>query len=430
MKVLYRFLWAITTVTVTTAPAGVAIAQEPARAIALREHLATALAKQDAVAIHKAVAGVNHHLGKKVGVPEAPDKYLPIPQHGKWLTVDKVAPGFERLFRRIEQLRWWRVGLDPTKLVHPLREPAAVVSGSLAAWRAKTKGADHGLRLAREAGDFLIWAQERGGTGVFPFPASRGVSQAAPFVAAERLLKQAEQAGRLDAIVRNGWVIDDDGDGGLQFDNGECGVAILELYESTQDTKYLDAARKSADWALSRPLVGNWNYNSFSVHLLTRAYRVTGDVKYLEGALKKALLGVIPGQLTQGPYAGRWNDPHNARPSYHYIMLRSLAELTAALPHDDAARPEVLAALRLGLKARNRDFLDQGAPNIESAMEVLVMVHRVFANDVEFLKETFSSDALDALAKLVSEQSGRGSASLGPRGWGRFLEFVVWKGGR
>jgi hypothetical protein len=51
---------------------------------------------------------------------------------------------------------------------------------------------------------------------------------------------------------------------------GECGVAVLALYEGTKEKKYLDAGRKAADWALARPLVSNWNYNSFSVYLLAR----------------------------------------------------------------------------------------------------------------------------------------------------------------
>ena len=157
---------------------------------------------------------------------------------------------------------------------------------------------------------------------------------------------------------------------------------------------------------------------------------MTGEKKYLEAATKKAMLGVIPGQLNQGPLAGRWNDAHNARPAYHYIMLRSLAELAIALPTDDPARPPVLASLRLGLAARNKDFLDQGAPNKDKAIEVLLVVNRALADAPAFLRETMSAEALDALAKLVSEQARRGSSPLGPREWGHFLEYVVWKGGR
>ena len=396
----------------------------------LKAQLAAALAKQDAAAIRKAANDMNRGLGDKAGIPEVQDKYLPVPSDGKCLTPEEAQQGFEPLFKKLEKFQWWKIGQDPAKLARPLREPAAMITGNLAVCRAKLKGSERSLAFARDAGDYLIWAQERGGSGVFPFPASRGVSQSAPFQAAEKYMKKAEKDGRLDEAVRNGWLINDFGGGGLQFDNGECGAAILELYEFTREKKYLDAARKSADWALLQPLVVNWNYNSFSVYLLARMYRATGEKKYLEGAAKKALLGVVPGQLTEGKYAGRWGDGHNSRPAYHYIMLRSLAELAAVMPDDDASRRTVMAALLAGLKTRNQEILNQGVPNKDKAMEVLVLVNRVFADDKDFLRESLSADALDALAKLVSEQYRKGSLPLGPAEWGLFLEYVARKGGR
>jgi hypothetical protein len=287
---------------------------------ALQDDLAKALAQQDPTAISKAVAAINTELGDTAGIPEVPDESIPIPKSQKWLTAKEAAPGFEPWFKQLEELRWWKIGLDPLKLAHALREPASIISGSLAAHRAKLESADRSLQIAEEAADFLVWAQEQGGTGVFPFPASRGISDAPEFRAAERRLRQAEKAGRLSEMVNNGWAVNDLGDGGLQFDNAECGVALLELYEVTRNERYLNSAKQAADWALRQPLVPNWNYTSFSVFLLARTYRVTGERKYLEAASKKALLGVIPGQLTEGPHTGRWADPHNAKPSYHYII--------------------------------------------------------------------------------------------------------------
>lgn len=417
-------------VAVVVGLAGIALTTAGGQETIVRDRLASALARLDAEAIREAVAEQNRQLGDKAGVPEVPDRYLPIPKDGMWYAPDDAKPGFEPWFRRLESLRWWKIGLDPTRLDHALREPAAILSGNLAACRARLNGAERSLEFAQEAADFLIWAQEQGGTGVFPFPAARGITRDNAFVAADKYLKRAEKAGRLEEVVKNGWVVKDDGDGGLQFDNGECGVALLELFEFTQDPKYLVAARKAADWALSRPLVPNWNYNSFSVYLLARAYQVTGEPRYLEGATQKARLGVIPGQLTQGPNAGRWNDPHNARPSYHYIMLRALAQLAAVMPQNHGSRVEVMAALRLGLRARNQELRDRGAANKDKAMEVLLFLNRAFADDKEFLQDTRSAEGLDALAKLVSEQARRGNAPLGPREWGLFLEYVLWKGSR
>jgi hypothetical protein len=396
----------------------------------LHQRLAAALVQQDAAAIDSAVAALNLHFGDKAGLPETPDNHLPIPRSSPCLTREEAAPGFAPSFNKLGRLRWWRTGLDPTRLGYALREPAAVASGLVAAARAQLQGAERSLELAKEAADFLVWAQQRAGTGVFPFPASRGVSRSPAFEAAERQLRRAEKEGRLGAVVNNGWAIDDEGDGGIQFDNAEAGVAVLALYEFIGDKRYLEAGMKAADWAASRPLVGNWNYNSFSVFLLARSYRVTGKIEHLDAATNKALLGVIPGQLQQGPQAGRWHDAHNARPAYHYILLRGLAELAVALPPDHAARPKVMTALRLGLKARNKDFLQQGAPNKDSAMETLLIVNRGFANDPPFLAETLSADALDALARLVSAQARRGHTPLGPAQWGQFLEYVAERGAR
>ncbi len=378
-------------------------------------------------AIRTEVAAYRKKQGDKAGVPEVADKFLPIPKNGRWLTPAEAQGAFAKMHGKLEQVRWWKIGLDPTKLAHALREPAAIVSGCVRAVRAGLEGAPRSLAYAREAGDFLVWAQAQGGTGGFPFPAARGVTRDKAFEAGEKFLARAEREGRLGDVVRNGWAVDDLSDGGLQFDNGEAGTALFELYAATKDEKYLTSARKSADWAAARPIARNWNYNSFSVYLLAEAYRTTGERRYLEAAIRKTLLGVTPGQLTEGPNAGRWVDAHNARPAYHYIMMRALAQLTAVMPKDDAARPEILRALMLGLKARNEEILGQGAANKDKAMEALLIVNRVFAGDVEFLRSSRSAEALDAIGQLASEQYRRGAAPLGPREWGMFLEFVVWR---
>jgi hypothetical protein len=417
----YRFLFLL--ITISVAGVMVFIAKQTTRkSREIRSRLASALLAQDASAIANSVAEMNGHLGENAGTPEKPDKYIAIPSKSKWLNVEEAKKAVEPFVERIEQLRWWAIGLDPTKLEHALREPAAVVSGCLAIHRAELIASERSLELAMEAGDFLVWAQKQGGSGVFPFPASRGLSRSAEFAAAERQLRQAEQAGNLGNLVSNGWAVDDQEDGGLQFDNGESGVAIIELFESTNDRRYLDSARWAADWAVSRPLVANWNYNSFSVSFLARIYRTTGEQKYLDSATSKAILGVIPGQLREGDHIGRWNDAHNALPVYHYILLRSLAELAYTLPKDEVHRPSILESLRIGLIARNKDFLGKGASNKDKAIELLLFVNSAFADDQDFLRETMSRDALEALGKLVSEQARRGNYPLGPRGWGHFLE--------
>ncbi len=345
-----------------------------------------------------------------------------IPREGTLLTPAEARRGFTPYFNRLERLRWWKVGMDPATMPGPLREPASVVAGCVAVARAGLDGATQGLTVARETAEFLLWAQRQAGSGGFPFPAARGTADTRAMQAAARFLSRAEAEGTLDRVVRNGWVWDLLGDGGLQFDNGECGVALFDLHELTHDPRHLASARQAADWALAQRLCPNWNYNSFSVSLLARAYAATRDARYLDGAVRKACIGVIPGQLTDGPHAGRWVDPHNARAVYHYIMLRALARLAAALPREHAARGGVIDALRLGLRARNAEVIERGVMNKDKALEALLLVNRLFKDDSAFLRDTLSDEALRAMGLLVSEESRHGKLPVGLSEWGLFLE--------
>jgi len=387
--------------------------------------LARALASNDLPAVRAAVAEARAALGEKAGVPEVPDSYQAVPLDAQLLSPEEARKGFAPYFAAVERRRGWRVGNDPAKMSAPLRVPASVLTGYLAGRRAGLPGAERGLERAKEAADFLLWAQAQAGSGGFPFPAARGTSKARAMEAAAKLLDRVEKAGQFGRVVRNGWLFDDLGDGGLQFDNGECGLAVFELYEATKDPCYLDSARRAADWARAQPLCPNWNYNSFSVELLAKAFAVTGDAAYLNAAVQKARLGVIPGQLSDGPRAGRWVDPHNARPAYHYIMMRALARLAGVLPEGHAARADVVHALRLGLRTRNEEILAHGVMTRDKAFEALLLANRVFARDEAFLKETRSAEALRAVCVLISAEARRKKTPLSPGEWGLFLEQSV-----
>ena len=380
--------------------------------------------KEDAAAIHAAVALKKQALGDQAGMPEESDVYQPVPAEAKQLTRAEARAGMARYLRRMEQSRFWLIGVDPTTLTGPLRVPASVVGGMVTTVQAKLDGADRCLAFAKDTADFLIWAQHQAGAGCYPFPATRSGSTVRSMQAGARLMECAAKAGRLEETVRNGWIFEDHGDGGLQFDNGECGVAMFELYAITHDARYLDSARQAADWALARPLCPNWNYNAFSVQLLAKAAAVTREPKYLAAALKKARLGVMPGQLTDGPRAGRWLDPHNARPAYHYIMMGALAQLAAVMPADHPDRALVMAALTLGLQARNAEIVAQGVMTKDKAIETLLLVHALFAAQPAFLTATKTLPALDILCRLASEESRSGKLPLGPRAWGMMLVYL------
>jgi len=392
----------------------------------LQVQLATALREADEEAIRQTVAKLSKLLGDQAGMPEVPDTLEPVPAAVLPLRAEEFSQAYDASIRLIERRKWWSIGLDPTTLKSPLREPAAVIEGCLAVRRVNPARADQLLALARDAGDFLIWAQNQAGTGVVPFPAvRRGASPA--FAASERVLKRAAREGRLNPMVRSGWLIDDAFDGGLQFDNGLGGVALVHLCEATGNDSYRQAAIAAADWAATRPLVPNWNYNSFSVYLLAEVNRLTGDPRYRALAVIKARLGVLPGQLTSGPRAGRWADPHNARPAYHYIMVRALAALAAVMPAGDPDLPAIVAAIRLALLARNPDF-QQGVANAESATEALLLVDRLPPHVAVSLLHCQTDEALATLERFTVGGFRAGLNPLGPGAWGQWLEYAQRQG--
>ena len=63
--------------------------------------------------------------------------------------------------------------------------------------------------------------------------------------------------------------------------------------------------------------------------------------------------------------------------------------------------------------------------NKDKAIEALLLVQQVFQDDADFLRETQSTESLQAIGLLVSEESRRGKAPLSPGEWGKFLEYVA-----
>jgi hypothetical protein len=119
---------------------------------------------------------------------------------------------------------------------------------------------DELAKQVREGADWLIKLQHP--TGVFPFPIGPGLNPREKVGAiVARAIKDRPE------VVVDDWIPEDFGDGGLQFDNGLCGRALVSAWELTRDDRYLAAARKAGDWAITQPLVSNWNYNAFSVGL-------------------------------------------------------------------------------------------------------------------------------------------------------------------
>jgi hypothetical protein len=365
-------------------------------------------------------------LGPRAGQPEKAATIRPVPPDVRDISDAEITVAFSAYAREISRRKWWRIGDDATRLERPLRDMASVVEGCAFASQAGCSNSEAILAMAKSAADYMIWAQEQGGKGLFPFPARRGGRERA-FVVSERFIQKAEQAGRLDDVVHNGWIVDDLGDGGLQYDNGVCGVAVLELFRITHDRKYLLSARRAADWAAAQPAVANWNYNSFSVYLLAEVARETRDTKYLQSAIKKARLGVYPGQLTQGANRGRWFDPHNAEVAYHYILVRSLVSLSAALKDNPHERKTSIESLLLALRARDYDFTSKGIPDVDSAFEALVLLQQYFPDSDRSIGSAQQGQALNALSAYCVSKVRDGGLPVAPGVWGRYLVYARGK---
>lgn len=241
-------------------------------------------------------------------------------------------------------------------------------------------------RLTRSAAGILVGLQQP--EGHFPFPDLRGKN-----IRFGAMIEKQLQAGRV--VARDGWIVSADPDGGSQFDTGLCGVALLVAGQLHQNEEWKHAGLRAADWALGQPCCANFNYNAFSVSLLADAFRISGDAKYLDGAMKKFRVGVAPGQAPNG----RWMDAHNARTVYHVIILRALADLSSVLPPDrKAEREEVEQVTRPAMRALLTEFDAMGI-TVEALPEMLAL-SALYRGETQWQRAT-QSMAASIIAKCI-----------------------------
>ena len=176
-----------------------------------------------------------------------------------------------------------------------------------------------------------------------------------------------------------------------------------------------------ADWAAKRSCVTNWNYNSFSVYLLATAYRVTHESKYLQAAKEKARLGVLPG----GPYKGRWADQHNARPAYHYIIVRGLTALFAVLPDDATNRESIAMSIRAAMQARNKEFTSKGIMNVDSSMEALLLFKSLSADQRKAIGFCQTDEAFAVLERHCVSRLRKDGGPFSPGVGGGFFKYIA-----
>ncbi len=304
-----------------------------AQSKAFNAKLETAMASDDAAQVQAVVAELKAALGPQAGYPDARRKGTqarnePVSeaQNALWFiralesegramrTIIKGEPLPDQMLRLYAGLVKAACEIRPTVLKHqPEKLPELD-------------------RLVTGACQIMLHAQQP--DGHFPLPDLRGKNIRFGEMT-DRLVKDQPDA------VKDGWIVSLDPGGGMQFDTGECGVALLTAGKVYQQANWTKAGLRAADWALTQPCVRNFNYNAFSVSLLAHAYRETQAEKYLRGALHKFAVGVAPGQVENG----RWIDAHNARTVYHLIILRALNDLRSVLPAEEKSLATQLSAM-------------------------------------------------------------------------------------
>ena len=334
------------------------------------DELRKALAEKDEKAAKEACDRIVEAMGPWAGNPEvAPRYYKPVERSKP--DPEAVWNLWREIDRRTRRDALWVAAPDgdPKRMTKGLRAAGRPVIAYSVLFRleADERKRKDCLRLVREGADYLLKLQRK--DGLFPFPDLRGKHpRFGPLI--EKLLRRKPEA------LVDGWIVDDL-NGDLRYDNGICGVALVEAYEATKEKKYLEGARKACDWVVKRPLSTNWNYNAFSVWLLARYARAGGGKRYLDAALEILKIGVLPGQMRNG----RWWDPHNARLVYHGIIVRGMLEAYRALDEAHGFRESLRDSLTRALDNAAAQIRKNGASSNSTTTEVLSRALMIFGPD-------------------------------------------------
>lgn len=229
---------------------------------------------------------------------------------------------------------------------------------------------------AKSGLDSLLTVQHP--SGVFPFPDMRGINPwFAPMI--ENMLKGLNERD----YIENGWLIKGvKGDGGLQFDNALCGSVLIEGYKRFNDRKYLAAAVAAGEWAMKQEIVVNFNYNAFSVMLLSELFMATGNYDFLDSALKKTRLGIMPGLCDNG----RYFDGHNAKTVYHLILIRGMLTVVKALKSIDIVFVDIESALKSAVRGLTDEIINKGANNQSSSIQAMSLYSEIFEINEDIIR--------------------------------------------
>ena len=334
------------------------------------QRLHEAMLTDDAARVHAVTTEILDGMGDQAGVPDGRPRGV-FPQETSVTQAESTTLFLNALKSEARAVRQLSEGKPlPDQM---LRIYGYLLTGlaEMRPWIAKYESDSLADVDALAAGCAKIMISLQQPTGYFPFPDLRGKN-----IRFGEMIERQVQAGQV--VVKDGWVITEDSNGGSQFDTGICGVALLRAGEAFGKESWLAAGKKAADWALQENCCGNFNYNAFSVSLLAHQFRLSRDERYLQGALKKVRVGIAPGLAPNG----RWLDSHNARTVYHVIILRALGDLASVMPDPFELNAIALPAIKALL-----DEFDIMGITVEALPE-LVTLQKIYPDNERLKKAT------------------------------------------
>ena len=308
------------------------------------------------------------HLGPWAGNPSSRPLYYKV-KKSSLPAAEKVYRLWYKAERKIRRNVMWVKIPDgnPEEMEHGLRQVARPIIGYSDLYQIPAYQTKETLAFLTAGADYLLALQRE--DGLFPSPDLRGDDENYTTFNKRALRKNP------DALV-DGWFVDDYR-GELQFDHGVSGVAMIRAYQRTNDKRYLESVKKAADWAIKKSLDTNWSYNAYSVWFLAELYAFDSNQKYLDVALEKLTLGVLPGQLSNG----RWLDPSDSQLVFHAMNVRAMMSVYAALPQQHALKAKLKGKIVRGLDNAARQITVNGASSVTTPTAMFVEALDLFGEN-------------------------------------------------
>ena len=354
---------------------------------------------------------------KQKGLIVGPMAYDVSPHYEAYVP-DDFPEAFTPYLEAAQPVKWWDER-KPWARAFSLRAESSITIGALSAARAGAAPNTAALTLAQKAGSVLLKSQEDAERGLFPFPDLDGLSQdAAPLNQA--LHQRALNHDVVCQCYNAGWWVNDLGGGELQSENAEAAMAIIALYEATNDETYLQSAVEAGLWIMDVPMVPKAEHTADSLWLLTALYRLTDDRRFLDAAVVRAELGVVPAQYVDGPYAGLWLSSKTHSMESQFRILRGLSALLLSLPAEHRLLASVEDAVRTGFSAAQRQVEQEGLTGINTGLSATSSLllsddqqDRLPRPELMWFLETFG--------RFIAER-GPSTFPVAPGAFGQYLE--------